>query len=438
MRRHDITADPFRTLRDTVAGRASRDDGRAAVYRMLSRGDRATGAPLSRIRDELADDDYTGAIEGALDALPELLLARDVERAEASRQAEQLAEIARVSPADARQRAAAISNTRLDAVLRELVERADALAVAEPALGIALAGVALAAAEAGRPDESDAPRCDLRAAARRCLAEAAFRGGDLVAAEGTLREAMRLARHGSGDSVLRAQLLRVAAEIRSDQSRFTEARRLAARAVRLLERAGESRLEGRARVTLAMKHFLAGDPHEALNENARARSLVDGERDARWWLAVEFNHAFWSFEVGDLETARQALPRLGRLADDRGSAHDRVCLAWLAARIAAREGDLARAEELYRPVLARCLELDTIYDSATVALELAVVLLELGRAEEVLPLADMVAPIFRAQGVEPEAAAAVLLAAESLRQGVAVREVLRSLIAARAAARGAR
>jgi hypothetical protein len=176
-----------------------------------------------------------------------------------------------------------------------------------------------------------------------------------------------------------------------------------------------------------------------LNENARAPSLdstpgatlAGGSRSSSITLSGVASSAI-------SPTARDALPRLGRLADRGGSEHDRVCLAWLEARITSAEGDLARAAEIYRPVLARCLELDTIYDSAMVALELAVVLLELGSADEVLPLADTVAPIFKAQGVEPEAAAAVLLAAESLRRGVAAREVLLTLLAARAGARRGR
>jgi tetratricopeptide (TPR) repeat protein len=422
------------TLRAAVAGRISRAAGREAVYRMLADSEER----LTETASPPEDAALAAACDAALRLLPPRLAEHDELRERAAATAERLEEIARVSPAEGRSRAAGLAPADRRAVVEALIRRADEVALDEPSHAIVLAGVAVSAAEAANPRGWERRDHDLRAAARRALAEAAYRSGDLLAADGALAEAKRLARGGTLDPVLRADLLRLEAEIRSDQSRFGEACRLARRSLRLLRHAGETRREARGRLSLAIKLECDGRLAEALAENEAALRLIDAERDGRWVLAAEFNRAHWLNDAGDTAAARAALPRLADLAARHGRVTDRVRLDWLAARIAAQEGDLERALEIYRPVLDRCLELETVHDSALAALELAVVLLRLGRADEVLPLADTVAPIFRAQGVEPEAAAAVLLAAESLRRGVAATDVLLALHAARARARGTR
>jgi tetratricopeptide (TPR) repeat protein len=422
------------TLRAASAGRLSRATAREAVYRLLA--DREE--PLAEAPPPPDEAGLAAACDAALLRLPTLLEERDVARVGAAAMAARLEEIARVSPAEARSRASGLAPGDRRAVVEALIRKVDEASLDEPAHAVALAGVAVAAAEAAISGNWGLRDQDLRAEARRALAEAAYRSGDLIAADGALAEAGRLARGGSFDPLLRADLLRLEAEIRSDQSKFGEACRLARRAIRLLRRAGESRRESRVRLSLAVKLAYDGRIAEAHAENDRALAMIDPERDPRWILAGEFNRASWLNDAGDVAAARRDLPRLATVVARHGRALDRIRLEWLDAAVAAAENDLERSARLYRSVLERCLELDTVYDSATVALELAVVLLRLGRADEVLPLADTVAPIFRAQGVEPEAAAAVLLAAESLRRGVAAREVLVTLLAARPGTRGAR
>lgn len=421
-------------LRAAVAGRVARESGRAAVYRLLAESDE----PLRESEAFAGDAALEQAFDAALESLPSRLDARAAALERARAGAARLEEIARVSPAAARSRAATIADAERRPLVEELVRRADEAALDEPAHAIVLAGVAVAIAEMAVSSGDDLGLHDLRAEARRALAEAAYRSGDLIAADGALAEAKRLARLGTLDPVLRAGLLRLEAEIRSDQSRFAEAVRLARRSVRLLHRAGESRREARSRLSLAIKLECVGELAAALAENERAVRMIDAEHDGRWILAAEFNRAHWLTDAGDAAAARAALPRIADLAARHGKVTDLVRLDWLAAHIAVQEGELARAANILRDVLDRCLRLDTVHDSALAALELAVVLLELGRSDEVLPLADTVAPIFKAQGVEPEAAAAVLLAAESLRRGVAAREVLLNLLAARAGARRGR
>jgi len=440
-----MTLDPLRgpvaTLRAAVAGRVPSSEGRDAVYRLLAAGDRSrerNGDKRGKPNAVSDRDEYDSAFDAALRTLPERIDAAVARQLRAAELAERVVTVSRVSPAEARILAVAVPAELLGALVRELAERAEAISLDSPPHAITVAGIAVAAAEQGRPDEADRRRSDIRALARLALADAAYRGGDLIAAEGALRESARLAALGSRDPLLRAETLRVASKIRSDQSRHAEACRLAQRSVAIFHRHHEARREARGRISLAVKLFLAGRPDEALRELDRARPLIDERRDGRLLLALEFNRAFWHTDIGEPQPARRALPRLAELVARHGKAKDRVRLDWLAARAAALEGDPARAVELYRPVLDTCLELDTAYDSATVALELALLLLELGRSAEVLPLADAIAPIFRAQGVEPEAAAAVILAAESLRQGVAAHEVLRNLATQRVAPRAGR
>ena len=411
------------TLRKAVAGRASPAEARVAVRSML-RGD--PEFPVERDAVDL-DEGYGAAIDEAARGVALLLDDRARERERAAALARKVEEVFRVSPNEARRLAGTSPPNLVPAFLRALSGISDAAALEAPKVAVGLAEIAVELATRYEGDPPSAEWAESLATALRALGEAHFRAGDLVEAERALVQARAAFAQGTFSPALDGELLRLEAEVRSDQSRFTEARRLAQRAVRRFRRAGERAAEARATISLALKWFYEGELERALETTDRALGLLDLERDGRLRFAAEFNRVFWLNDSGMHEEARAALPRIAELVERHGGRSDRIRLAWLEARIVAREGDLERAVELYRDVLAQCLELEVLYDSATVAFELAILLLELGRAAEVLPLAETVARVFATQGAAPEAGAAVLLAADALRRGAAAQEALRLL-----------
>ena len=411
------------TLRKAVAGRASPAEARVAVRSML-RGD----PQVARERDAVdLDASYGAAIDGAVRGVALRLDDRTRERERAAALARKVEEVFRVSPNEARRQAGAASPDLVPVFLRALCATSDAAALETPKVAVGLAEIATDLAKRYAGEAPSAEWAECLAAALRALGEAHFRAGDLVEAERALVQARTAFAQGTFSPALDGELLRLEAEIRSDQSRFTEARRLAQRAVRRFRRAGERTAESRATISLALKWYYEGELERALATTERALGLLDPKRDGRLYFAAEFNRAFWQNDAGQHDEARAAIPRVTELVERHGSASDRIRFSWLEARIVAREGDLERAVELYQVVLARSLELEVLYDSATVAFELAILLLELGRAAEVLPLAETVARVFATQGAAPEAGAAVLLAADALRRGAAAQEALRLL-----------
>lgn len=81
-------------------------------------------------------------------------------------------------------------------------------------------------------------------------------------------------------------------------------------------------------------------------------------------------------------------------------------LTWRHAKLAAQQGDLRSAERLYREAAEKFLELELPYEAAGVSLELALLLHDQGRFDEVREIAAADLSTFRGLGVEPDAIAA--------------------------------
>jgi tetratricopeptide (TPR) repeat protein len=422
------SSSPVETLRRAAGGDAPAAAGHAAVRELLAAADAPPPARRAR-RPRPPAASYEAAIDAAGRDLEARLEARARLRARAEEAAERIDELRRQSQTEALHSAFYLAADVADATVEALVRRSDRRALDRPVEAVALARIAVALVASRRLAASPPPDAeDLEALALRALAEAHYRAGDLVEADRALARARTAFEHGSRPPGLEGDLCRVEAEIRSDQSRFVEARKLAQRAVKLFRRAGDRTSEARATISLALKYYYEGEPEKAHAETERGLALLDPQSDGRLRLAALFNRVFWWNDAGRHDLARAALPALTELAKRDGSATDRMRLAWLEARIAAEEDDLDRAIELFRTVLDKQLELEVVYDSATVAFELAALLLEQGRTAEVLALADTVARVFATQRVAPEMAASLLLAADALRRGAAVEEALRLMV----------
>src|SRR5262249_55646938 len=128
------------------------------------------------------------------------------------------------------------------------------------------------------------------------------------------------------------------------------------------------------------------DYEEAVATLRRTLPLVDGERDPRLALVLGINLLDNLHHIGHHQEAEERLPAVRELTVQLGNQLDMIRLRWVEARMDAARGRTAEAlagfEEVRRELTARGIA----YDTALVTLELAALLLDLGRTAEVRAL----------------------------------------------------
>jgi tetratricopeptide (TPR) repeat protein len=152
------------------------------------------------------------------------------------------------------------------------------------------------------------------------------------------------------------------------------------------------------------------DRHEeAIEDLRRAAAWIDPEREPRLHWNQRFNSLVILVHLGRYEEAEAGLPEVRDLAERVGKKLNTLRVRWLegltAAGLERMEEAIAALEEVRREFAARGIAIDT----ALVSLDLAVIYLKQGRTAEVKELAAEMVAIFRAQRVQQEALAAVLV-----------------------------
>jgi hypothetical protein len=151
------------------------------------------------------------------------------------------------------------------------------------------------------------------------------------------------------------------------------------------------------------------------------------DAEPRLYLCGRHNLGFYLTEAGEYTQAADLLAQDEDLYRQFPDAWTQLRRSWLRARIAAGLGDRATAETTFRTVRDGFLAQGIGYDAAMVSLELAGLFLRQGRTADVKRLAEEMIPIFEAQDVHREAAAALLLFQEAARQEAVTATMLREL-----------
>jgi transcriptional regulator with XRE-family HTH domain len=233
-------------------------------------------------------------------------------------------------------------------------------------------------------------------------------GDDLEGAEEAFREAWRLWRAGDGtdpDLLAEWRLLDREASLRRDQREFTAALDLLARA-RASAPAGEV---PRILLNRAFTLEQAGRPEEALAELRAAAPLVEAMGHPRLRFALHFNVITNLCPLGRYEEAEELLRLVQELVVELGNELDLVRVLWLSGRVAGGRGRRQEARAKLGQALREFAARGKSYDTALVALELAVLLLEDGCRAEVRALAGELLWVFTDQGIHREALAALTL-----------------------------
>lgn len=251
---------------------------------------------------------------------------------------------------------------------------------------------------------------DTLALAWACLGNAHRVQSDLVAADRALATARRTARSsGSGDPWTIGEIASFLGSLRIDQVRYDEAREVLEEAVGIFRQAGDQRLEAKCLVQLAQARGEGGDHFSAIDVLKRARTLL-GPADGKLRLIAGHYQAQMLLQ-GEL---RNEADDLFAVLQDEYREHGREFgieqrRRWLEARLAAAGGDAQRAEETFREIREAFLTREMAYDYALVSLEIAALLVDQERHEDVQRLAEEMVPLFASRQVHGHALTALAL-----------------------------
>lgn len=250
---------------------------------------------------------------------------------------------------------------------------------------------------------------------------------DLPGAEAAMVKAKKLWEDGEveGSGLLEpAWLPGLEAALRNDQRRFPEALK------RIDEALSLDKGELRAQILIMKAKILEtlGDPEGSTAILERAAALVDRQREPRLAFGLRLNSLVNLCLLGRAAEAESKLADVRELAKQLDEESDLARVVWLEGKIAAGTGRTTEACAAFQQVRRYFKTCGLVYDYALVSLELASALLAQGRAAEVRGLAAEMLWLFQAQGVHPEALAALRLFCEAAERERATVELTRRIV----------
>lgn len=172
-----------------------------------------------------------------------------------------------------------------------------------------------------------------------------------------------------------------------------------------------------------------GEWDTAIECLTEAAPLADPDRDPRLNLCIRHNLVWLLANSDRANEAKQLLPEVFDLSRMHGTFLDQTRLVWVAAKIAAEQGDPGKATALYLQVRGVFAERQISFDTALVSLELAVLYAEQGRTDEVKTIARSLVPVFQANDVHREARAALTLFRQAAEKEEVTAEFARRMVA---------
>jgi tetratricopeptide (TPR) repeat protein/transcriptional regulator with XRE-family HTH domain len=315
-----------------------------------------------------------------------------------------------------------------------LCTESEQAAARDAALALQWARLALAVAELA-PGVA-AWRAALLGYAWAFLANALRVGSDLPAAEAAFATAWALWREGAlppGSSLAEWRLLDLEASLRRDQRQFATALDLLERALAAAPDAARGRILLKTAYTLDQ----AGRAEAALAILRQAAPLVDAGAEPRQSWILKNNLLLVLCQLGRYADAEAGLPELHRLTREIGNDLDELRTRWTTARVWLGLGRRAEAAAELDQVRHAFSQRRQAYDTALVSLELAIFLLEEGRAAEVRALSAEMLWIFTAQQVQREALSALSLFCRAAESETLTLDLARRLLRSLERSRGA-
>ena len=284
------------------------------------------------------------------------------------------------------------------------------------------------------PAAPDLPKIDLiaglRARAWAQLGNALRIGSDLEAAGSAYQSAEAVLAGNRRIAALdRARVLDLKASFARDMRQLAEAGRLLDRVIAIYRRLGQSNLLGQALNQKALVLDEWGDTQGSIALLQRALELLDQREESRWFLIVR--HNLIRALVAD-DRPREAFALLFHTRPLYLKMGDRMTLLrlrWLEGLVARGLRRLDQAEAAFREVREAFVELGRAYDAALASLDLATVLAEKGKHQEMRRLAQEMLVFFESRQIHREAMAAFLVFCDAARREQASLDLVREVAA---------
>ncbi|HYG62692.1 MAG TPA: hypothetical protein VEL74_08930 [Thermoanaerobaculia bacterium] len=268
---------------------------------------------------------------------------------------------------------------------------------------------------------------DLRARAWAELGNARRVANDPNGAEADFARALRQAASGTGDPLLLARLMDLAASLYIAQRRFNEAFRLLDWVYQIYQREGDAHSAGRALIKKGISAGYALDSEQAVYLLGQGLGLIDAACDPKLVLSAVHNLIWCLVDCSRLDEANRLLSQSRKLYRAHAERLDELKARWVEGRIAAGFGNEEEAERAFLEVRAGYEETDLSYDAALVSLDLAAIWLHEGRTAEIRSLIDEMLAIFRARNIHREAIGALLMLREAFEKDRATVTLLRNV-----------
>jgi tetratricopeptide (TPR) repeat protein len=245
---------------------------------------------------------------------------------------------------------------------------------------------------------------DLRAIAWAYFADTVRVQADLRLAKSAMETAELLLEQGTGDPLVRSELLAFQASLYTYSGRFDEALPLLNRIASTYRRLGDRHLFGRTLVKKGTVLGNAGEAEAAVRLIRRGMDLIDPCREPRLMVCATHNYIWFLQESGRTGQVAGCLDGARRFYQRAGDRRDLGRLRWLEGKLShgkeAETSLLAAREALAREGLA--------YEAALAAMDLAVHYVREGRGPEMRRQTEQMLPLFRSDDMYQETLVALL------------------------------
>lgn len=211
------------------------------------------------------------------------------------------------------------------------------------------------------------------------------------------------------DPLLQAEILSLAASLRKDQRRLSDAARLLGEAAALYRELGEVDQLGMVLIQAASVAYYQGDPERAVEILCEIEGLLEPDEDSRLALYVRHNMAVYLCETDQPKQAGDVLEASRSLYRRFPDPWVQLRLRWLEGKVAWGMGETEGVESKLLEAREGFVQGDFGYDAAMVSLDLALLYAKQGRTTDMKRLAEEMLPVFHSQEIHREAIAAFLI-----------------------------
>lgn len=383
--------------------------------------------PLANRRDPVPRDAYCRVVDKVFSSV---LLESDQVQDQRVNAPELVAELASLAP---KQQALVIRNSpryQVWALAEALLAKSSERWAENPALSEDLAGLAIEVTENLAADGfRERLLNDLKAEAWSYIGNCRRIRSDLRGSQQAFELGANYLADGTGDPLEEARLVDLRSSLERARRNFSVAEDLLGRAILAYRASADGHMEGRALLKLAKLMRDSGRVEESVPLIERAGKLIDREREPRLDLSLKLNLMSHLIVLSRLQEARLLLPQVREIARKQCGHLDRLRVLWAEGNLRKALGQIELAEEALTQVREGFIAAEIAYDVALVSLDLASLLLEIGRTSDVRKLAIESFSLFASRGIHREVVMAWALFLEAAERDSVTQGLLRKVAA---------